>query len=64
MKSILSLFGVFLFNLPTLAALNINYQNLFVVPQELAATLATPVTAWDVFISPGVIVPPPIVISR
>ena len=33
LKSALSLVFIFLFNLPTLAALNINYGNLFVLPE-------------------------------
>src|SRR3989338_8714455 len=33
-KSIVSLFAIFLFNLPTLAALNINYSNLFIIPDS------------------------------
>ena len=33
-RSFLSLLSVFLFNLPTLAALNINYGNLFTLPED------------------------------
>ena len=31
-KSFISIFAVFLFNLPTIAALKINYQNIFTIP--------------------------------
>ncbi|MBI3309178.1 MAG: VCBS repeat-containing protein, partial [Candidatus Melainabacteria bacterium] len=34
LKSFISILAIFAFNLPTLAALNINYGNLFVIPQS------------------------------
>src|SRR3989338_7850301 len=44
-KSVISLFGIFLFNLPTLAAFDINYGNLFVIPTIAQAIVqAVPVS--------------------
>ena len=40
LRSLFCLFAVFLFNLPTLAALNINYGNLFVLPLDKTSVIA------------------------
>ena len=40
LKSFISIVAIFTFNLPTFAALNINYGNLFVIPQNTTGTSA------------------------